>query len=234
MHDDDLRLHCLRRLHRGLAHEMRAPFNAAGLHLTLLRRAAKGDMRDLPEVGERQLEWLDSVDRDLARLHDKMELLLGALGPPAPCSEPKVVGLREVVEELDELVRPEAYRRSIQVENDLAEVEVRARRQELTDGILALFVVALEATERGATLRVGTSSANGQARLQIAVSPRDVAPTRGSALEQSAETGREEPDLLEAARRLLKEEHGSVSAERRQGGALALQVRFPAVQREER
>jgi len=142
--------------HRLLAHDLRAPLNAAHLSLELLEAelseetpGAPDAARDAPSGWQRHV----SIIRDeLARLHRSLQASLERKEPIEPgCS---VIDLRAVVSEVARLLGPQARKQQVDIAVALGEAPalVSGAPQLLRQALLNIAMNALEALSGGGRL----------------------------------------------------------------------------------
>lgn len=139
-------------LYRACLHDLRAPLNAMVLNLELLR-----DSLGSPERGEatdRQLKYVDVVHSQVDRITRGLETLLRRNF--AAEEERSLFDLRELVQEVTELVEPFARSRRHRVEPELpaGPTQVRGFRDRLHQVLLNLVNNGLEAMSPGGSLRI--------------------------------------------------------------------------------
>lgn len=153
--ETDLRLAAQRRalmsLYRGLVHDLKAPLNALGLHLELLRRSIARAGAPDPDA---QRERLEVVAGEIERLRRGLELLLDQSAPPQ--TVPAAVDLGVVLAHLELLLAPQARQQDVRlsVATEGRGLEVEAGADQVEQAILNLAVNALEAMPDGGELRL--------------------------------------------------------------------------------
>lgn len=156
--ETDLRLAAQRRalmsLYRGFVHDLKAPLNALGLNLELLRRSLGTGTPQDPNLQNQRIEV---VTGEIDRLRRGLELLLGQTAPPPLSAE--VVDLGLVLEHLELLLAPQARQQEVRcsVTREGGPLEVEAGADQLEQALLNLAVNALEAMPDGGELRLRAS-----------------------------------------------------------------------------
>lgn len=167
--ETDLRLAAQRRalmsLYRGFVHDLKAPLNALGLNLELLRRSLRGTSPQDPTVQQEQLEV---VAAEIDRLRRGLELLLDQTAPPP--AAPTVVDLGVVLTQLELLLVPQARQQDVVVSliKDSERLEVEAGADQLEQAILNLAVNALEAMPDGGELELRATRRDGTIVVTVA------------------------------------------------------------------
>ncbi|HEX7625228.1 MAG TPA: ATP-binding protein [Anaeromyxobacteraceae bacterium] len=134
----------------GLSHEIRNPLNAAALQLTVLeRRVQKLDKEAQPPL----LEPLHLVRDEIRRLDHILEDFLQFARPRE--FRPRAIAVATVLTKVLDLLEGEAERRHIALERDFADVPpVAGDEERLRQVVMNLALNALDAVERGGTVRV--------------------------------------------------------------------------------
>jgi signal transduction histidine kinase len=146
------RLRGLARIYMGMAHDLRAPLNAIGLNLELLRRSNLED-GDL-EVAEQRGEWLVTVSRELERLNRGLSSLLAYTMLPEPSSTR--FDIAPLLAEAHDLVSPQARQQAVTFEVRPASdrLVVEGNRDHLKQAVLSVVLNALEVMPNGGTLTI--------------------------------------------------------------------------------
>lgn len=155
------RLAVVGRMASVVAHEVRNPLNSIALNVDLLREMLSG------HAGERELEVLTAVQREVDRLSDITEeyLRFGRLpkGVLAPCDAARVV------RETRTFVEGELTEAGIAVEvrTPAGPVQVLADEAQLRQALLNILRNAVEATPAGGRVTLDLSVREGRAHLAV-------------------------------------------------------------------
>jgi signal transduction histidine kinase len=161
-------LRALNRLYRGVAHDLRAPLNAMVLNLELLRRSLDPAAPPREGIGERQQKWVGIIEQELQRLRRALDVLLAQTAPPS--EKPERFDLRDVLEEIGELLYPQARQQKVELERDAPGqgVAVMAHRDQIKQAVLNLSINGLEAMAEGGKLRLALAAEGPLAVLRVA------------------------------------------------------------------
>jgi signal transduction histidine kinase len=161
-------LRALNRLYRGVAHDLRAPLNAMVLNLELLRRSLDPDSPVREGIETRQQRWVEVIEQELQRLRRALDILLAQTAPPS--ETPELFDLRGVIEEISELLYPQARQQRVELESSLPEhsVPVMAHRDQIKQALLNLAINGLEAMPEGGRLRFSIDSEGATATIRLA------------------------------------------------------------------
>jgi PAS domain S-box-containing protein len=159
------------RLSSVLAHEVRNPLNAMGLHLTLLeRRAGEGGA----ESREKTLRAIASIRSEVDRLEDLVSDFLRLSRPSEIRRSPS--DLHGLIEDVLELEQPRADRLGVRFarvyEKKLPLLSVDGDK--LKQAMLNLVSNALDAMPDGGTLTVSTRRTDGKARIDFSDTGRGI------------------------------------------------------------
>jgi signal transduction histidine kinase len=179
--DDVLRvrankLDLLERLADDLAHEIKNPLHSMVINLEVLkRRVARvaGESEDMQR-------YFNVLSGELERVNRRIELLL-RLSRPGRGAE--TITLRELTEELMELIQLEARHREATLDFQPGDSATRVfvPREPTRQVILNLVLDALDATAAGSTLRIELSEEEGSAVLALHIAGTGVEPASESA-----------------------------------------------------
>ena len=161
-------LRSLNRLYRGVAHDLRAPLNAMVLNLELLRRSLDPAAPPREGIGERQQRWVSIIEPELQRLRRALDILLAQTAPPSEA--PERFDLRGVLEEIAELLYPQARHQKVELVSELPEqsVGVVAHRDQIKQAVLNLAINGLEAMPEEGTLRLSLVLEGATATMRVA------------------------------------------------------------------
>jgi signal transduction histidine kinase len=141
------RLAAISRISGGVAHEVKNPLNAILLHVEVARTRLKqgeADVSPQMEVISREILRLDRVVKTFLDFTRPVELKY------------RVVPLRDVVREIEELTRPQAEAAKVRmtVEPDPDGVDVRVDRDMFKQAFLNVVVNAIQSMKDGGELRL--------------------------------------------------------------------------------
>jgi signal transduction histidine kinase len=148
----------------GLAHEVRNPLNSMALQLSILdRRIAKCD----PVVGREMSELAAIIREEIQRLDGLVGDFL--LFSRVSRVDVRAVPLREVLDEVVRLLKPEAGAASITLHVTAEGVgpEAAVEPEKMKQVVINLVRNALEATPPGGSVRVRSVTAEGLAVLEV-------------------------------------------------------------------
>jgi hypothetical protein len=154
------RLAAISRITSGVAHEVKNPLNAILLHVAVARaKLDSGDTDVLPEM--------EIVSREIVRLDRVVKTFLDFTRPVD--LRFASVPLRELLDEIAQLARPQAEASHIQVEVSLEDggMEVRADRDLLKQALLNVVGNAIEAMPHGGALRLEAAPGEDAAEIRI-------------------------------------------------------------------
>jgi signal transduction histidine kinase len=163
------RLAAIGRITGGVAHEVKNPLNAIRLHVEVARqKMARGDADIAPQM--------EIISREIVRLDRVVKTFLDFAKPVD--LKFSNVSLRELMDEIAQLARPQAEASNIQVEVLLDEdgVEVRADRDLLKQALLNLVMNAIEAMPGGGALRLEALAGEDGAELRISDTGGGISP----------------------------------------------------------
>jgi signal transduction histidine kinase len=154
------RLAAISRISGGVAHEVKNPLNAILLHVEVARTRLKqgeADVSPQMEVISREILRLDRVVKTFLDFTRPVELKY------------RVVPLRDVVREIEELTRPQAEAAKVRmtVEPGSDGVDVRVDRDMFKQALLNVVVNAIQSMKDGGELRLECSSAGDTAEIRI-------------------------------------------------------------------
>lgn len=153
------------RLLARLAHEIRNPLSSMDVHVQLLEE----DFQRLPpQVRVKAAGRLEVIRAELHRLETIVRSYLSLAGPLA--CDPEELSVREVVQHVVRLLRPEARTRGISLtERMTGELPVvRADRTQLTQAVMNLTINALQASGSGGRVEWTAVVEDGALWLRVA------------------------------------------------------------------
>lgn len=163
------RLRVLSQVYLAVAHDLKAPLNGMVLNLELLRES----LADGAEIGrDKQRRWVEVLERELSRLRRSLDTLLAQTAPAS--EEMESFDLRSTIEEIEDLLAPQARRQQVRLVSDLpAEpVRVTGHRDHLKQAMLNVAINGLEVLGEGGTLELALRGDGAAAALAV----RDTGP----------------------------------------------------------
>jgi signal transduction histidine kinase len=154
------RLAAISRISGGVAHEVKNPLNAILLHVEVARtRLKKGEADVTPQM--------EVISREILRLDRVVKTFLDFTRPVE--LNYRVVPLREIVNEIAELARPQAEADKIRmvVEQEAEGAEVRVDRDMFKQAVLNVVVNAMQAMRGGGELRLECTSTHDTAEIRV-------------------------------------------------------------------
>ena len=163
------RLAAISKISSGVAHEVKNPLNAIGLHVEVARaKLSRGqtDVTQEMEIISREILRLDRVVKTFLDFTRPVELRLAN------------VPLQELVREIVELARPQAEASKIRVVVDepAEHVELRIDRDLMKQAVLNVVVNAIEAMPEGGELRFSAMAGEESAEIFISDTGHGISP----------------------------------------------------------
>jgi len=154
------RLAAISRVSSGVAHEVKNPLNAILLHVEVAKaRLAHGETDIAPQM--------DIISREILRLDRVVKTFLDFTRPVE--LKLATVSLREFVEEVVDLARPQAEASGIRVNvfEEADGVGIRVDRDLLKQALLNVVVNAIEAMPQGGELRFEAAAGEDTAEIRV-------------------------------------------------------------------
>ncbi len=163
------RLANLGRITAGVAHEVKNPLNSMRIWLENLKAS-------LPDVDGLPLQAVRVLDSEIDRLDSVVKRFLDFTRPPEMHQEES--NLKEILEEVITVERPELSKANIKVETHLdgGVPEVLVDKPLLRQGLINLLINAMEAMPSGGQLFVGLRRQGEMAEIEIRDTGRGIAP----------------------------------------------------------
>ena len=169
----------LARLYLSVAHDVRAPLAAIVAHLELLGSSLRDDPAARPELDERRRGYLAVLDQEIQRLRRSLDSLLDRA--TLPRDELEELDVRDLVRDLEDLLRPQCARQKIALTTSVPDDPVRVLgvRDALKQALVNLGINALEAMPDGGRLSLAIDARDSQVVITVADSgpgiPSDLA-----------------------------------------------------------
>lgn len=177
--ETDLRLasqlKALARLYLSVVHDIRAPLAAVVANLELLSGSFEAGAPDRNGTDDRRRGYLAVVDREVHRLRRSLDGLLNHTALPRDDLEE--LDLRDLVQDLEHLLRPQCDRQKVALAVCVPPVAVRVlgTRDALKQALVNIGINALEAMPEGGALDLRLARQNGRATLSVADSGPGIA-----------------------------------------------------------
>jgi signal transduction histidine kinase len=174
--ETDLRLatqsRAMARLLVTMAHDLKAPLNAMVINLELLQSTLEGKGAGRAGIRERQRRYVTLLKEELSRLNRSLHTLLTQTARPSETMQR--FDLRELIQEVDALLRSEAALQRVTLDIGLPEqaILLNGHRDRLRQAILNIVINALEAMPNGGHLEIRVQVQAAQAKIAI----RDTGP----------------------------------------------------------
>lgn len=157
----------LAKLAADIAHDLRSPLNAIVMNLEMLQQilAATGEQESQAVSPARH--YATVVEKQLAELHLRLEILLQQIVPAKDVSE--LLDLGRLIEHIQSLIAPRARHQqvAIAVEALPGPIQVFGNWAQLKNAFLNVVMNSLDAMPDGGTLSVGYSTDNKQVQVVI-------------------------------------------------------------------
>jgi signal transduction histidine kinase/uncharacterized membrane protein affecting hemolysin expression len=157
----------LARLYLSVVHDIRAPLAAIVAHVELLRGTYENGAGRREDADERARGYLAVVDQELQRLRRSLDSLLNHAALPRDDLEE--MDARDMVREVENLLRPQCTRQKVQLSVSLPETPVRVlgSRDALKQALINLGINALEAMPGGGTLDMSLDGQDSKAMISV-------------------------------------------------------------------
>ncbi|HOX18293.1 MAG TPA: ATP-binding protein, partial [Spirochaetales bacterium] len=221
----------------GVAHEIKNPLGAVGIHLQLARKALAAEAASHGcEVDGKVTRHLGVVEEELDRLNRIVLDFLFAVRPMDVA--PEEDDLDKVVREAAELVRPEAEGAGVRLELSLSLSlpRVRIDRRYVRQAILNLAKNALAAMPGGGVLRFATARSDEAVALEVSDTGSGIAEEKlGKIFEPYYTTKSDGTGLgLTITYKIMKEHGGDIQVRSKPGQGTVFTLAFPLPRTERR
>jgi signal transduction histidine kinase len=216
------RLANLGRITAGVAHEVKNPLNSMRIWLENLKAS-------LPDVDGLPLQAVRVLDTEIDRLDSVVKRFLDFTRPPEMHQEES--NLKEIVEEVLAVERPEFSKANIKIEARLAPdvPNVLVDKPLLRQGLINLMVNALEAMPDGGQLFVALRRRGEMAEIEIRDTGRGIAPEHRQRIFQLFFTTRKGGSGIGLAStfRTIQLHNGSIEFESEVGRGTTFRIDLP-------
>jgi signal transduction histidine kinase len=216
------RLANLGRITAGVAHEVKNPLNSMRIWLENLKAS-------LPDVDGLPLQAVRVLDSEIDRLDSVVKRFLDFTRPPEMHQEE--LNLKEIVEEVLAVERPEFSKANIKIEARLASdvPNVLVDKPLLRQGLINLMVNALEAMPDGGQLFVALRRRGEMAEIEIRDTGRGIAPEHRQRIFQLFFTTRKGGSGIGLAStfRTIQLHNGSIEFESEVGRGTTFRIDLP-------
>jgi len=156
------RLAALGRVSSGIAHEVKNPLNAMGIHLELLKMQINDLAMGRPGATEEAREHVRVLAQQMRRLDDVVQGFLTFARPETPKQAP--IRMHELVREMLPVISAEAAKTGVLVHVDCAEdlPPVMGDAGQLHQAFLNLAINGCQAMPQGGELRISVRRAEGR------------------------------------------------------------------------
>jgi signal transduction histidine kinase len=156
------RLAALGRVSSGIAHEVKNPLNAMGIHLELLKMQIGDLAAGRPGATEEAREHVRVLAQQMRRLDDVVQGFLTFARPETPTQAP--VWMHELIKDMLPVISAEADKTGVKVKVDCAEdlPPVLGDAGQLHQALLNLGINACQAMPQGGDLRIEVHRIDGQ------------------------------------------------------------------------
>jgi signal transduction histidine kinase len=221
------RLAAISRLTGGVAHEIKNPLNSIALHLELLREMV------LPQVPEARPQ-VDVIAEEIARLDRVVRTFLDFTRPVE--LETNTIDLRDTLESLSALIRPEAEAGKVEISTELPSNPVPVRVDEglLKQALMNVVRNALDAMPDGGKLTLNLRAGD-DAVISIADTGCGIPPENRERIFQLYFSTKEKGTGIGLAMtfRAVQMHGGSVDFDSSAGNGTRFQIRLPRLVQEE-
>lgn len=219
------RLETIAKLTGSIAHEIKNPLGAVGIHVDILGRRLRRIGADDPKLSER----VETIRGEIGRLREILEEWLGLTGPEER-SRPSAPS-RDVLESVGRLLRVEARHQevdlTVETEGDPGSVTLSSAR--LQQVLLNLALNALQAMPNGGTMTLRLRQYGPRAIFEIADTGQGIPEDLHERIFDFHFTTRTEGSGLglSISRLLVEEAGGLLTFESREGQGTTFRVELP-------
>jgi len=224
----------LARLYLSVVHDIRAPLAAVVTHLDLLRETFATDTAARNGVEERRRGYLAIADQELQRLRRSLDGLLDHA--TLPRDDLEELDLRDLIVELERLLRPQCERQRVALTVRVPDRSVRVlgSRDPLKQALVNVGINALEAMSQGGTLVLELAVCDAKATISVADSGPGIAPEMGEKIFTMHFTTKEGGTGigLYVARAVVESSGGEIRVSSQPGHGATFRIELPALSQE--
>jgi two-component system, sensor histidine kinase FlrB len=224
----------LARLYLSVVHDIRAPLAAVVTHLDLLRETFPSDAAGRNGDEERRRGYLAIADQELQRLRRSLDGLLDHA--TLPRDDLEELDLRDLIVDLERLLRPQCERQSVALTVRVPDRSVRVlgSHDALKQALVNLGINALEAMSKGGTLCLELAVCDAKATISVADSGPGIAPEMGERIFTMHFTTKEGGTGigLYVARAVVESSGGEIRVSSEPGHGATFRIELPALSQE--
>ena len=224
-------LKSLSRLYLSVVHDIRAPLAAIAAHIELLSSSYAGPDATSEQASAKRREYLAVVSQELPRLKRSLDSLLNHA--TLPRDELEEMDLRELLQELEHLLRPQCGRQRVALTMRVPETPVRVlgSRDALKQALVNVGINALEAMPQGGKLEMSLEGVDSKASIAIADSgPGIPADLMERIFSMHFSTKQEGTGIgLYVARAVVESNGGEIRVSSEAGRGATFQIDLPAL-----
>lgn len=219
----------LTRFYTAFAHDLRAPLNAMVMTLELLKVTLAAREQDPGLAEEKCARYINVLNEEIQRLNRQVKTLLSHTAPPS--GERRDLDLRGLVQDLQDLLAPQAKRQKVTVVTRWPEEPVRliGYADRLKQALLNVLINALEAMPEGGELQLKIALSDKVAHLVVRDSGAGIPPeVLDSIFEMQFTTKTSGTGVgLFVARSVVEAHGGSISVRSSPGAGTELRIELP-------
>ncbi|HYD50659.1 MAG TPA: ATP-binding protein [Terriglobales bacterium] len=222
----------LTRFYTAFAHDLRAPLNAMVMTLELLKVTLMG-RNESPEVAQEKCNrYVGVLNDEIQRLNRQVRTLLTHTAPPT--GERRELDLRLLMQDLHDLLAPQAKRQRVTISTAMPEqpVHLQGYVDRLKQAMLNVLINALEAMPNGGELHIEIKPSGDHCELVVRDSGGGIPPeVLRSIFEMQFTTKSGGTGVgLYVARSVVEAHGGTIAVDSQPGNGTTFSIRMPVQQ----